>query len=307
MGGIRGNYDGFFPVASGNAWAGLSSNRGISVEQLWKFVRIYDYVSGDYMWTGIDYLGESHWPAKNSSSGVLDTCGFVKDGYYFYQSQWTDEPMLHLFPHWNWPGREGEFIPVFCYTNCDTVELFLNDKSLGIQGYWFPRSGMQENFGTSPTRNQTPRTTSDLHLAWTVPYQPGTLKAVGVKNGKIVVTEEITTTGEPAVIGLTVDREIITADRRDVAHVTVKILDSRGRVVPTADNEVAFAIKGEGKIIGVDNGNPVSHEDFKSHRRQAFNGLCLVILQATATPGPTQLTATSPGLRSGSVTINSKM
>jgi beta-galactosidase len=307
MGGIRGDYGGFFPVISGNAWQGLSSNRGISVEQLWKFVRIYDYVSGDYMWTGIDYLGESHWPAKNSSCGVLDTCGFVKDGYYFYQSQWTDKPMLHLFPHWNWQGREGEFIPVFCYTNCDTVELFLNDKSLGIQGYWFPRSGMQENFGTYPIRNQAPRTTSDLHLAWTMPYQPGTLKAVGVKDGKIVATEEITTTGEPAVIDLTVDREIIMADRRDVAHVTVKILDSQGRLVPVADNEVCFAIHGEGKIIGVDNGNPLSHEDFKSNRRQAFNGLCLIIVQATATPGRIQLTATSPGLRSSSVTISSKI
>jgi beta-galactosidase len=306
MGSVRGDYVGFFPVTSGHTWAGLSSNRGISVEQLWKFVRIYDHVAGDYMWTGIDYLGESRWPAKNSSCGVLDTCGFVKDGYYFYQSQWTDTPMFHLFPHWNWQGKEGEFIPVCCYTNCDTVELFLNGKSLGIQGYWFPRSGMRENFGTSPARNQAPRTTSDLHLAWTVPYQPGTLKAVGVKDGEIVVTEEITTTGEPAAIGLNMDRDIITADRRDVAHVTVKILDSQGRLVPVADNEVSFAIQGEDKIIGVDNGNPLSHEDFKNNRREAFSGLCLVIVQATATPGPIQLMATSSRLKSSSVTINSK-
>jgi beta-galactosidase len=166
---------------------------------------------------------------------------------------------------------------------------------------------MQENFGIYPARNQAPRTTSDLHLAWTVPYQPGTLKAVGVKDGKIVATEEITTTGEPAVIDLTVDREIIMADSRDVAHVTVKILDSQDRLVPVADNEVCFAIHGEGKIIGVDNGNPLSHEDFKSNRRQAFNGLCLVIVQATATPGSIQLTASSLGLRSGSVRINSKI
>lgn len=307
MCGIRGDYVGFFPVVSGNAWQGLSSNRGISVEQLWKFVRIYDYVAGDYMWTGIDYLGESHWPAKNSSAGVLDTCGFPKDGYYFYQSQWTDTPMLHLFPHWNWQGKEGEFIPILCYTNCDTVELFLNGKSLGVQGYWFPRSGMRENYGTSPVRNNAPRTTSDLHLAWTVPYQPGTLKVVGIKDGKIVATEEITTTGEATAIGLSVDREIIVADRRDVAHVTVKILDSQDRLVPVADNEVFFAIHGEGKIIGVDNGNPLSHEGFKSNRRKAFHGLCLVIMRATATPGQIQLTATSPGLRSSSVTISSEI
>jgi beta-galactosidase len=303
MGGVRGDYRWAFPQTAQGRVRGMGGNRGVDVEQLWSFVRTYDYVSGDHMWTGIDYLGESGWPAKNSSSGVIDTCGFVKDGYYFYQSQWTSKPMIHLFPHWTWKGKEGEFIPVLCYTNCDTVELFLNGKSLGVQGYWFPRSGMENKYSNFPARARAARTTADLHLAWTVPYQPGTLKAVGVKDGKVVSEVELTTVGEPAAIGLSVDRNTILADRRDVAHVTVRILDAQGRVVPDADNEVTFQIQGAGKIIGLDNGNPLSHEDFKGDRRKAFNGLCLAIAQSTATPGQIQMTATSPGLRPGSITI----
>ena len=304
MGGVRGDYRWAFPQPAQSGMRGMGGNRGVDVEQLWRFVKTYDYVSGDHMWTGIDYLGESGWPAKNSSSGVIDTCGFVKDGYYFYQSQWTSKPMIHLFPHWTWKGKEGEFIPVLCYTNCDTVELFLNGKSLGVQGYWFPRSGMEDRYAEFPTRARAARTTGDLHLAWTVPYQPGTLKAVGVKGGDLVCEVEVMTVGEPAAIGLSVDRNAIRADRRDVAHVTVQILDAHGRIVPDADHEVTFQIQGAGKIIGLDNGNPLSHEDFKGDRRKAFNGLCLAIVQSTAKPGRIQMTATSPGLRSGSVTIN---
>lgn len=118
-------------------------SRNIDVEGLWKFVRNHDYVSGDFMWTGIDYLGEARWPNKVATYGVIDTCGFPKDGFYFYQSQWTNRPVLHLFPHWNLPNRKGEFIPVTAYTNCETVELFLNGKSVGIKGYEFPRDGMR--------------------------------------------------------------------------------------------------------------------------------------------------------------------
>jgi beta-galactosidase len=210
--------------------------------------------------------------------------------------------MVHVFPHWNWKGKEGEVIPVLCYTNCDTVELFVNGKSFGAQGYWFPRVEPYRREG----RSRATRTTSDLHLRWTVPYEPGTLKAVGTKDGKVVGEVEVTSTGEPAAIGLSVDRDAIAADRRDVAHVTVRIVDAQGRVVPVADNEVAFEIQGEGKIIGLDNGNPVSHEDFKGKRRKAFNGLCLAIVQSTAKAGRIQLTATSRGLKSSSVVITTK-
>src|ERR1035441_2982367 len=162
------------PISTKQRRAGGGRGRNIDVEQLWRFVSTYDYVAGDFMWTGIDYLGESRWPGKGSSAGVIDTCGFKKDGFYFYQSQWTDKPVLHLSPHWNWKGREGQFIPVTCYTNCDTVELFLNGKSVGAKGYAFPRYGMEDRYGNTGARARVPRTTADLHLEWDVPYEPGT-------------------------------------------------------------------------------------------------------------------------------------
>jgi beta-galactosidase len=302
MGGIRGEYSGLFPTTAGGGARG--NNRGTDAELAWKFVRLNDWVIGDHFGHSVDYLGESEWPAKNGAGGVLDTCGFEKDGYYFYQSQWTDKTVLHLLPHWNWKGKDGDVIPVLCYTNCDCVELFVNGRSFGVQGYWFPRMGYWPYPSTG--RSTAPRTTADLHLTWTVQYQPGTLKAVGFKDGKAVATCEVTTTGEPAAVELSVDRDVIAADRRDVAHFTVKVLDAQGRVVPTADNMVAFEIQGEGKIIGVDGGNPVSHEDYKGKSIKAFNGMCLAIVQSTATAGRIQVTATSPGLKSSSVGITTK-
>jgi beta-galactosidase len=306
MGGIRGDYRGLFPDEAPAGFRGFGRGRNIDVEQLWKFVRTYDYVAGDFMWTGIDHIGEARWPAKGSSSGVIDTCGFKKDGFYFYQSQWTGKPMLHLFPHWNWRGREGRFIPVTCYTNCDTVELFLNGRSVGVKGYAFPRLGMEGRYGNYPARSRVLRTTADLHLSWDVPYEPGTLRAVGVKDGQIALTVEVSTTGDPAAVDLSVDRDTIAADRRDVAHATVRILDEAGRVVPVANSEVTLEVEGEGKLIGMDNGDPASHEDYKSNRRQAFNGLCLAVVQATAKPGKIRLTASSPSLKQASVVITSK-
>ena len=283
---------------------GMGRGVSLDVEQLWKFVRTYDYVSGDFMWTGIDYIGESRWPAKNSSSGVIDTCGFKKDGYFFYQSQWTSGPMLHLFPHWNWKGKEGQVVTVTCFTNCESVELFLNGKSYGVKGYVFPRRGLEPGVSAANAApSSAVRTTSDLHLSWDVPYEPGTLKAVGTRGGKEAVTAEVATTGEPAAINLSLDRDSIAADRRDVAHLTVHIVDDKGRVVPLAENEVSFTLQGEGRIIGVDNGNPLSHEDYKGTKRKAWHGACLAIVQSTAKSGQVQLTASSPGLKAGSIAI----
>jgi beta-galactosidase len=307
MGGLRGDYRALFRSDAATAgFAGTARGRNIDTEQLWKFVRTYDYVAGDFMWTGIDYLGEARWPMKGSSGGVIDMCGFRKDGFYFYQSQWTDKPVLHVFPHWNWKGKEGQFIPITCYTNCDTVELFLNGRSVGVKGYAFPRLGMEGQYGNYPVRGRVLRTTGDLHLAWDVPYEPGTLKAVGTKDGKVVATVEVSTAGEPAAIGLSVDREAIAADRRDVAHITVQIQDANGRMAPTAANEVTFELQGEGKIIGLDSGDTASHEDYQSNRRKAFNGLCLAIVQSTGKPGQMRVTASSPGLKSSSVTVTTK-
>jgi beta-galactosidase len=308
MGGIRGDYRSLFRDSASHVPPRLPfrANGTIDVEQLWKFVRTYDYVAGDFMWTGIDYLGEASWPMKGSPSGVIDTCGFKKDGFYFYQSQWTSGPMLHLFPHWNWKGQEGQFIPVTCYTNCDTVELFLNGKSLGVKGYEFPRFGMQGRYGNYPPRAGAPRTTADLHLSWDVPYEPGTLRAIATKDGNRVAMMEIATTGVPAKIVLSTDRKNLIADRRDVAHITAEIRDDQGRVVPVAENEIIFDVQGEGKMIGVDNGDPQSHEDYKANHRKAFHGLCLAIVQSTARAGQIRITASSPALPSDTLAILTK-
>lgn len=214
--------------------------------------------------------------------------------------------MLHLFPHWNWKGKEGQVLPVTCYTNCDTVELFLNGRSFGVKGYAFPRPGMERDYGSYPPRAKALRTTCNLHLSWDVPYEPGTLKAVGMKDGKVTSTLEVSTTGEPAALRLMSDRQVIRADRRDLAHLTVQIVDEDSRLVPGADDEVTFSVEGEGILIGVDNGNPRSHEDFKSNRRRAFNGLCLAIVQSTVRAGRILITATSPSLKSTSVTLISR-
>ena len=300
-GSTRGDYSDLVAPVPGGA-VGRSRNRGTDFEQLWRFAKINDWMMGDHYGTAFDYMGESRWPAKEGGGGIIDNCGFIKDSYYLCQSLWTDKPVVHLLPHWNWKGHEGKVLPVLCYTNCDTVELFVNGESYGVEGYWFPRIGR----GGPVARQNVPRTTSDMHLTWTVPYQPGTLKAVGTKDGKVVATYEISTTGEPAAIELSVDRDAIAADRRDVAHFTVRILDAQGRMVPTANNKIDFDMQGEGKIVGVDGGDLVSHEDCKGKSIKAFNGMCLAIVQSTAKAGRIQMTATSPGLKSSSVTVTTK-
>jgi len=299
IGGIRGDYRDLFPSADARPshWFLIPSNVRLDAEDLWKFVSLHDYVSGDYMWTGIDYLGESYWPMKGAPTGALDTCGFRKDSYYFYLSQWTSKPMLHLYPHWNWSGREGQIVTIVCYTNCGTVELFLNGKSYGLKGYEFPREGMEGTYGNYPPRARELRTTDDLHLSWDVPYEPGTLRAVGKSEGQAAVVTEVSTTGEPYAISLCADRTTLAADRRDVAHVRVEVQDVKGRVVPDANQEIEFALEGEGRLIGVDNGDPFSHESYNAPHRRAFHGLCLALLQSTGRPGQMRLAASSPGLK----------
>ena len=305
MGAVRGDYSGLFPGEGSPVRHSVlyEGNVDINIEEQWKFVSTYDYVSGDFMWTGIDYLGEAKWPLKGSNAGIIDTCGFKKDGFYFYQSQWTEKPMIHLWPHWNWSGYEGQVIPVTCYTNCDTVELFLNGKSMGVKGYEFPKLGMEGFYSNFPARARILRTTGDLHLSWDVPYESGTLKAVGTKGGSIVLTEEMQTTGPAATISISVDRPRILADRRDVVHITVAVTDEHGRMIPTAENEVIFEVSGEGKLIGVDNGDQQSHEQYKVSHRKTFHGLCLAIVQSTGKAGRITIAASSPSLRAGTVTV----
>jgi beta-galactosidase len=269
----------------------------IRAEQLLKFIKVHDYVIGDFGWTGIDYLGESRWPGKQSSSGMLDTCGFPKDNYYFYQSQWTTNLMLHLFPHWNWPGHEGEVIPVVCYTSCDTVELFLNGKSFGVKSLEFPRQGTSGGWNSYARPQQPTGVTADLHLTWDVPYEPGTLKAFGYKYRQKVCEEEVHTAADPAAVVMTSDCSSLSDNGRDVAHLTVRIVDEHGYTVPGATNSVSFNLQGPASIIGVDNGNPFSHEDYKAGRRLAFHGRCLAIVQAGRNAGVVRISASVAGLK----------
>jgi beta-galactosidase len=296
VGGLRGQYS----IASDQSDRRPGRSRDyrlgmIQAEQLWKFTALNDYVIGDFMWTGIDYLGEAGWPNKNSSSGVIDLCGFPKDGYYFYQSQWTEKPMVHLFPHWNWAGYEGKVISVIVYSNCDTAELFLNGKSFGAKSYVFPQQGHSKSWNTY-SRPYIAPTTSDLHLSWDVPYEPGTLKVIGKKVGQII-TEEIRTTSEPSAIRLSTDRKNFKADAQDIVNVSVEIVDENGLVVPTANNAIEFKVEGEGVLIGTDNGNPQDKTQMKSNQRAAYNGLALAVVQSTEKSGNIRLTAVSEGLK----------
>jgi len=302
LGGLRGSYNlGDNPDKIHAAYA---HGRPIDVEQRWKFTLLHDYVIGDFMWTGIDYYGESHrWPSRGAPWGYLDNCGFPKDGYYFFKSIWTEKPTLHLLPHWNLPdNREGQILPVICYTNCDTVELFLNGKSYGEKYHEFPRKGNAERWN-KPEEGKVYTSTGDLHLSWDVPYEPGELVAKGKKDGK-VYTYKMVTAGEPAQIRLSVDRNVIKADPSDVAHVTVEILDKKGHIVPTADNLVQFEVEGA-EIIGVESGNMRDLSSPKAKHRKAFNGMCMAIVQSEK-PGNITVKAVSEGLKSATVNIEAK-
>jgi beta-galactosidase len=267
----------------------------IRAEQLWRFVALNDWFAGDFMWTGIDYLGESRWPRVASTSGALDLVGFPDDGYYFYQSRWTDAPMIHLFPHWNWPGREGQIIPVLAYTNCDAVELYLNDRFIGEKRLEFPRQGTSGGWNTYE-RPQVFPSTADLHLAWDVPYEPGVLRAVGKRAGSVVATVEVRTAGAAAALRLRLDRGEIRAGVRDVAHVEVEIVDADGVVVPTSDALVRFTVEGPAHLLAVGNGDPTDHSPYQARERRAFHGRLLAMIQSTRDPGSVRVTARADGL-----------
>lgn len=276
----------------------------IRTASLWRFVATHDYVTGDFGWTGFDYLGESWWPRKLSTSGPLDTCGFKKDAFYFFQSIWTEAPMIHLLPHWNWPDRAGMSVPVVAYSNCAAVELFLNGRSLGAKAREFPAQGNSTGWNTYALP-LVRATTADLQLVWDVPYEPGELKAVGYdRGGKIVVEARERTAGAAESLELTVDRPTLTADARDVAHVTVRALDANGVPAPLADNQVSFELSGPGRLIGVDNGDPASHESYQGSTRALFRGMALALVQSTSDPGAVRLTARAAGLRDSAVSIS---
>ena len=279
------------PLLDGNPDNTCSSYDNCSVpwgsthEETWKIIKKYDFLSGLFIWTGFDYLGEPTpygWPSRSSYFGLVDLAGFPKDAYYLYQSEWTDTPVLHVFPHWNW--KPGQTIDVWAYTNFEEVELFLNGTSLGVKK----------------------KTADDLHLQWRLTFAPGTLKAVGRSGGKDVLVREVKTAGAPAMILLGADRTRISANGEDLSFVSVKVLDAHGTLVPNADNLIRFSISGVGRIVGVDNGLQSSSESFKATEHKAFNGLCLAVIRSTEKAGRTILTATADGLPPASVVIESR-
>ncbi|MXV49561.1 DUF4982 domain-containing protein [Pedobacter sp. HMF7647] len=269
-----------------SAYDNVSAPWGSTHEETWKVMKKHPFLSGMYIWTGFDYIGEPtpySWPSRSSYFGIIDLAGFPKDVYYMYQSEWTNKPVLHIFPHWNWPA--GKVVDVWAYyNNADEVELFLNGKSLGVKK----------------------KTGDDLHIQWRVNFEPGTLKAISRKDGKIVLEREIHTAGKASSINLTADRKTISADGEDLSFVTVNIVDERGNLVPDADNLVTFKIKGDAKIAGVDNGLQTSMEPFKANDRKAFNGKCLAVIQSGKTPGKVTLVASSVGLPDAELVIDLK-
>ena len=259
---------------------------GSTHEDSWRLIKKYDFLSGMFIWTGWDYLGEPTpytWPSRSSYFGIIDLAGFPKDAFYMYQTEWTDKPVLHILPHWNW--EEGQSIDVWVYSNCKEVELFLNDKSLGKKNKASP---------------------DELHLAWKVPYEAGTLKAVGKTDGKPDMVTEVRTAGAPTKIILKADRNIINTTGRDLSFVTVSITDKDGNPVPTADNLVNFSVTGCGSILAVDNGSQTSTESFQAPYRKAYNGLCLAVIKSEKKSGEIKLEAKADGLQTALLTINVK-
>lgn len=257
-----------------------------TAEKWWNLCAPNDWWAGGFVWTGFDYRGEPtpyQWPNINSHFGIMDVCGFPKNIYYYYQSWWSDKDVIHISPHWNWKGKEGKPVDVWVNSNAQSVELFLNGKSLG-------KKDMPVN----------------KHLQWTVAYKAGVLKAVGIRNGKKIETK-VETSDEAYSIVLSTDKTIITADGKDAAVVNVTVKDKLGREVPDAGNLIQFNIEGDANIIGVGNGDPSSHEADKCEngkwQRSLFNGKCQLILQSGSRTSDIKLSATSGGLASASITI----
>jgi beta-galactosidase len=249
-------------------------------------IKSHPWMAGEFVWTGFDYIGEPtpyKWPSRSSYFGIVDLAGFPKDRYYLYKSQWTDRPVVHLLPHWNWEQFAGKEIPVWCFTNADSVELFLNGRSLGEQNY-----------------NDQHKS---LHLEWSVPFAPGELKAVGRKDGRIIATDIVKTAGKPAKIVLKADRAGLKPMERDLSFVTVSVVDADGIVCPAAADEIKFDVTGPGTIAGLDNGDATNHESFQGKQHKVFNGLGLVVLEAANQTGEIHLKASADGLEGADLTV----
>jgi len=268
-------------VKNGNAdWTASAYDNtaaywGTTHERAWKEVKKRDFLAGLFVWTGFDYLGEPvpyPYPSRSSYFGIVDLAGFPKDVFYMYQSEWTEKPVLHLFPHWNW--KVGETVDVWAYySQADETELFLNGRSLGIR-----KKG------------------DDLHVSWKVKFEPGTLKAVSRKDGKEVLSSEIHTAGNPYKIALEADRSQLKADGRDLSYLTLKVTDEQGNLVPDADQLIAIAVEGQGKLAGVDNGYQANAESFRAPQIKVFKGKAMLIIRSDEKPGYIYIRAKAEGL-----------
>ena len=270
-----------------------------------------DYCMGEFVWTGFDYLGEptpyySDWPSHSSLFGILDLAGLPKDRYYLYRSHWNPEAeTLHILPHWNWEGREGEVTPIFVYTNYPSAELFINGKSQGKRTK--DLSVTVHNSGDSLSTAQFKRQ-QRYRLMWLdTRYEPGTVKVVAYdEQGNAVAEKEMKTAGKPYRIELIADRSTLAADGRDLSFVTVKVVDKEGNLCPNASNQITFKVNGKGYYRAGANGDPTSLESFQEPRMKVFSGMMTAIVASTEEPGKITLTATAKGLKKATLVIESK-
>lgn len=273
-------------------------------------------VLGEFIWTGFDYLGEptpfhlgraqdreKDWPSRSSYFGAVDLAGFPKDRYYLYQSVWTKTPMVHLLPHWNWAGREGQMVPVMVYTNAQEAELFVNGKSMGRKA----RGSEPVELPVNPKVSADGKYRSKYRLQWQAPYQPGSIRAVAYNGGRAVASKEIKTAGAPARLKLIADRARIDADGDDLSFITVRVEDRAGNLCPEAMNQIRFSVSGAGAIAAVDNGNAATVEPFQADTRKAFHGLALLVVRSgKGKPGEIRVTASADGLAEGRAVLVSK-
>ena len=278
-------------------------------------------ITGEFVWTGFDYLGEptpyggkdnlTHgnwdvdWPSRSSYFGIVDLAGFPKDRFYLYQSQWTTKPMVHILPHWNWEGTGIKEVPVYCYTNGDEAELFLNGKSLGRKIKGIDKTRIPVKFGA--WKNRPKYFDSPYRLHWNVPYEAGELEVVAYKDGQEVARKSIKTAKVPYKIELIADRDVIKADGEDLSFITVKIEDENSVFCPLADNKIDFKVTGPAVIAAVGNGNAASTEPFQANYRKAFNGLCLLVVKSKkGISGEIKIEVSSESLKSKQITLTAQ-
>lgn len=285
-------------------WSNLPEDDFIQHEDL-------AYCIGEFVWTGFDYLGEptpyyTNWPSHSSLFGIIDLAGIPKDRYYLYRSHWNkDQETLHILPHWTWPGREGEVTPVFVYTNYPEAELFINGVS---QGRRKKDLSVEIDSSYTPEAQKSFERQKRYRLMWMdTKYEPGTVKVVAYdNNGKAVAEKEIRTAGKPHHIELSADRSQISADGKDLSFINVRVVDKDGNLCPDATNKIRFKVSGAGSYHAVANGDPASLESFQAPEMSVFHGQLTAIVKSADKPGDITFTASSNGLKSAKINIQSK-